>query len=150
MGISFRLLSVEDIGDLRELLENDGMLYHPQYLAHFLCHPELALSARSKKIDRWEWPAVISCRGWMERPCFFCIRWTFYPLSKDVELTAVFMVWLADYDRKLRCSELFVITDKENPRACRVYEKAGGKSEYDNEVVYVIDYEKVENGEDGA
>lgn len=29
MGISFRLLSVEDIGDLRELLENDGMLYHP-------------------------------------------------------------------------------------------------------------------------
>lgn len=35
MGISFRLLSVEDIGDLRELLENDGMLYHPQYLAHF-------------------------------------------------------------------------------------------------------------------
>lgn len=54
MGISFRLLSVEDIGDLRELLENDGMLYHPQYLAHFLCHPELALSARSKKIDQWE------------------------------------------------------------------------------------------------
>ena len=51
MGISFRLLSVEDIGDLRELLENDGMLY-PQYLAHFLCHPELALSARSKKIDQ--------------------------------------------------------------------------------------------------
>lgn len=46
--------------------------------------------------------------------------------------------------------ELFVITDKENPRACRVYEKAGGKSEYDNEVVYVIDYEKVENGEDGV
>ena len=54
MGISFRLMSVEDIGDLRELLENDGMLYHPQYLAHFLCHPELALSARSKKIDQWE------------------------------------------------------------------------------------------------
>lgn len=74
----------------------------------------------------------------------------FYPPGKDVELTAVFMVWLADYDRKLRCSELFVITDKENPRACRVYEKVGGKSEYDNEVVYVIDYEKVENGEDGV
>ena len=81
---------------------------------------------------------------------FFLYSLDILPAWQGRGVDSRFMVWLADYDRKLRCSELFVITDKENPRACRVYEKAGGKSEYDNEVVSVIDYEKVENGEDGV
>ena len=81
---------------------------------------------------------------------FFLYSLDILPAWQGRGVDSRFMVWLADYYRKLRCSELFVITDKENPRACRVYEKAGGKSEYDNEVVYVIDYEKVENGEDGV
>lgn len=58
------------------------------------------------------------------------------------------MAWLSDYAKNLGCSELFVITDKGNPRACRVYEKAGGKSEYSDEIVYVIDYEKEKTGKD--
>ena len=35
-------------------------------------------------------------------------------------------------------SECFVITDKGNKRACRVYEKAGGKNDFEDEIVYVI------------
>ncbi|HAQ0089685.1 TPA: GNAT family N-acetyltransferase, partial [Enterococcus faecium] len=40
------------------------------------------------------------------------------------------------------CSEMFLITDKGNPRACHVYEKLGGKNDYKDEIVYVYDYEK--------
>ena len=29
--------------------------------------------------------------------------------------------------KRLDCSEMFLITDKGNPRACHVYEKLGGK-----------------------
>lgn len=43
---------------------------------------------------------------------------------------------------ELGCSEMFVITDKENSRACHVYEKLGGINDYDDKVVYVYSYEK--------
>lgn len=123
MGISFRLLSVEDIGDLRELLENDGMLYHPQYLAHFLCHPELALSARSKKIDQWEWACCYLLPRLDGKTMFFLYSLDILPAWQGRGVDSRFMVWLADYDRKLRCSELFVITDKENPAPAEFMKK---------------------------
>lgn len=52
------------------------------------------------------------------------------------------MQFIKDYSIKLGCSEMFVITDKENPRACHLYEKLGGKNDYEDEVVYVYDYIK--------
>ena len=47
---------------------------------------------------------------------------------------------IADYARESGYSELFVITDKGNPSACRIYEKAGGKNDFEDEIVYVIDF----------
>ena len=46
--------------------------------------------------------------------------------------------YAVDYSRKNGFSECFVITDKGNKRACRIYEKAGGKNDYEDEIVYVI------------
>ena len=47
-----------------------------------------------------------------------------------------------EYSKEIGCSEMFLITDKGNPRACHVYEKLGGKNDYKDEIVYVYDYEK--------
>ena len=49
--------------------------------------------------------------------------------------------FIKNYSIEIGCSEMFVITDKGNPRACHVYEKLGGKNDYEDEVVYVYDYE---------
>jgi len=46
--------------------------------------------------------------------------------------------YVVDFSRKNGFSECYVITDKGNKRACRIYEKAGGKNDYENEIVYVI------------
>ena len=46
--------------------------------------------------------------------------------------------FVVDYTKENGYSECFVITDKGNKRACRIYEKAGGKNDYENEIVYVI------------
>jgi len=46
--------------------------------------------------------------------------------------------YVVNYARQNGYSESFVITDKRNKPACRIYEKAGGKSYYDDEIVYVI------------
>ena len=39
--------------------------------------------------------------------------------------------YIKDYSKKLGCSEMFVITDKGNTRACHVYEKVGLYRFYD-------------------
>ena len=39
MGILFRPMDTADIGSLRELLEDDGMIYHPEYLNRFFASP---------------------------------------------------------------------------------------------------------------
>ena len=44
---------------------------------------------------------------------FFLYSLDILPAWQGRGVDSRFMVWLADYDRKLRCSELFVITDKE-------------------------------------
>lgn len=51
------------------------------------------------------------------------------------------LFFIKAYSKKIGCSEMFVITDKGNARACHVYEKLGGKNDIDDEIVYVYDYE---------
>ena len=46
--------------------------------------------------------------------------------------------YVVDFSRENGFSECYVITDKGNKRACRIYEKAGGKNDYEDEIVYVI------------
>ena len=46
--------------------------------------------------------------------------------------------YIVNYSAINGYSECFVITDKGNKRACRIYEKAGGKSDYEDEIVYII------------
>ena len=53
--------------------------------------------------------------------------------------------YIGDYSKKIGCSEMFIITDKGNSRACHVYEKLGGKNDYEDEIVYVYDYEEGNN-----
>ena len=50
--------------------------------------------------------------------------------------------YIKDYSMEIGCSEMFIITDKGNSRACHVYEKLGGRNDYEEEVVYVFDYKK--------
>ena len=46
-----------------------------------------------------------------------------------------------DYAKGLGCSEMFLITNRSNISACKCYEKAGGISEANDDVLYVYDFE---------
>jgi ribosomal protein S18 acetylase RimI-like enzyme len=46
--------------------------------------------------------------------------------------------FVVDYSKANGFSECYVMTDKSNKRACRIYEKAGGKNDYEDEIIYVI------------
>jgi ribosomal protein S18 acetylase RimI-like enzyme len=51
--------------------------------------------------------------------------------------------YAVDFSRENGFSECYVITDKGNKRACRIYEKSGGKNDYEDEIVYVIKNKKI-------
>ena len=49
--------------------------------------------------------------------------------------------YVVDYTKENDFFECFVITNKANLPACKTYEKAGGKSDYEDEIVYVVKHE---------
>ena len=50
------------------------------------------------------------------------------------------MIFARDYARKIGCKEMFLLTNKNNISACKCYEKAGGITPADDDVVYVYDF----------
>ncbi|HOO68328.1 MAG TPA: GNAT family N-acetyltransferase [Bacilli bacterium] len=57
-------------------------------------------------------------------------------------LGSMLMKYIVDYGKNNGFSESFVITNKGNLRACKVYEKVGFKNDIENEIVYVLEYDK--------
>ncbi len=47
------------------------------------------------------------------------------------------MNYIKEYSKKIGCSKMFLITNKSNISACKCYEKAGGLSKADDDIVYV-------------
>ena len=50
------------------------------------------------------------------------------------------MIYTRDYVKNIGCKEMFLVTNKSNISACRCYEKAGGISEANDDIVYVYDF----------
>jgi len=79
-----------------------------------------------------------------KEPQFFIYSVDIHPAYQDRGYGSRFVQYVVDWARDNGFSESFVPTDKDNPRACRVYEKAGMKhSENDCDRMYVVEY-KVE------
>ena len=75
-------------------------------------------------------------------PQFFIYSVDIHAAYQDRGYGTRFIRHVLDWAEKNGCSESFVLTDKDNPRACRAYEKAGmTHSENDCERMYVADYE---------
>lgn len=64
------------------------------------------------------------------------------PRLQNMGIGSKLFRFVVDYSRENGYSECFVITDKGNKRACRIYEKAGGKNDFEDEIVYVIKHDK--------
>ncbi len=51
------------------------------------------------------------------------------------------MTYTKDYVKSIGCKEMFLMTNKSNTSACKCYEKSGGISEANDDVVYVYNFE---------
>ncbi len=145
MQLSFRPLTGADVLIMEPLLKEDGMVFDLNCLYGFFGAPNTC----SFGAFDGERLVGMAYAYLLPRPdgktMFFLYSLGLLEPWQNKGIGTQFMAWLTDYAREIGCSELFVITDKGNPRACRIYEKAGGKSDYEDEIVYVIDFEKEES-----
>lgn len=74
------------------------------------------------------------------KPQFFVYSLDVAPSFQNKGIGTKLFQYVVDYSKAFGDSECFVITDKGNKAACRVYEKAGGKNDHDDEIVYVIQH----------
>ena len=61
---------------------------------------------------------------------------------RDKGIGSQFMKFIFEFAKNNNFSEVFLITDRGNPRACRVFEKTGLTSGIPNEICYVYEFIK--------
>ena len=143
MNLSFEPLQKDDIPQIEEII-NGFMTYNPERIQAFLSgERNIALVAKyNGKIIGLIYGYSLS-RMDGEAPQFFIYSVDIHSDYQDMCYGTQFMKFVVDWAKENGFSESFVITDRDNPRACRVYEKAGMKySENDCDRIYVIEYNK--------
>ena len=140
--MEYKLLERKDIELMEEVLKDDNMTYNKIKLEEFLNNNN-SLGFIAKENTN----IVGFAYGYtLLRPdgknMFYLHSIGMLPSYQNRGYGTKLLEFIKDYSIKIGCSEMFVITDKGNPRACHLYEKLGGKNDYEDEIVYVYDYDK--------
>ena len=142
MSLSFELMQEADIPSIREIVEG-FMAFNPEQIKSYLS--ETQNTAHIAKLDGTTIGLIYGyslTRLDGKEPQFFIYSVDIHPAYQDRGYGSRFVQYVVDWARDNGFSESFVPTDIDNPRACRVYEKAGMKhSENDCDRMYVVEYE---------
>ena len=141
MNVSFEILQEKDIPSLKEIIEG-FMKYNLEQIKVFLSEKQnIALIAKidDKTIGLIYGYSLTRMDG--KAPQFFIYSVDIHPAYQDKGYGSRFVQYAVDWARNNGFSESFVPTEKDNIRACRVYEKAGMTyNEKDCDRGYVIEY----------
>lgn len=140
--MEYKLLEKEDLELMEEVLIDDGMVFDVEYLTRFIDDKNAYcfIAKENNKVVGFAYAYSLT------RPdgknMFYLHSIGMLPNYQNNGYGSALLSYIKNFSKELGCSEMFVITDKGNPRACHVYEKLGGINDYEDEVVYVYDYEK--------
>jgi ribosomal protein S18 acetylase RimI-like enzyme len=139
-NIEIRLIKEDDIPNMKEIIEDDGMVYNADNIIDFV-----------KEENNYGFIILVDNKIVGLSYCYNLLRLDgkkmLYMHSigilkeyQNQGLGTKLVQYIVDYGKANSFSECFVITDKGNPRACHVYEKVGGKNDYEDEIFYVFNY----------
>jgi len=134
------MLRSEDIPQLKEILED--YMESPQQAGIFMSEKQnIAIVAKlNNKIIGFVYGYSLT-RLDAKLPQFFIYSVDIHPAYQDKGYGSQLMQYVIDWAGNNGFSESFVLTHKDNPRACRVYEKAGmSYSTNDCERMYEVKY----------
>ena len=135
-------IKITDILKLKEMINIAGMSFNSYQLEKFLSEKQnlVFIAKEDDNIIGLLYGYELT-RMDVDRPQFFIYSVDIHPNYQNKGYGTQLVKCSVDYAKKHNFSESFVITEKNNIGACRVYEKAGGKySKEDCDRVYNIDY----------
>ena len=140
--MEYKVFEEQDIELMKDVLKDDNMIFNKGFLNNFINDNNAFgfIAKDNNNIVGFAYAyTLLRPDG---KTMFYLHSIGMLPDYQNNGYGTKLMQFIKDYSIKLGCSEIFVITDKGNPRACHLYEKLGGKNDYEDEVVYVYDYIK--------
>lgn len=141
MNLSFKMLTEKDISSIKEIIEW-FIEYDYEQIKVFLSEKQnIAIVAKldGKTIGLIYGYSLTRIDG--KSPQFFIYSVDIHSAYQDKSYGSQLVQYVVDWARNNGFCESFVLTDKDNPRACRVYEKAGmTHSKNDCDRMYVAEY----------
>jgi len=140
--MEIKKLDITDIELMEEVLKDDDMVFNKDFLKSFINdnHNFGFIVKQDNKIVGLAYAySLLRPDG---KNMFYLHSIGLLPEYQDKGFGTQLLNYILEYAKSNNYSECFVITDKGNPRACRLYEKLGGKNDFENEIVYVYDFEK--------
>ena len=138
--MEYKLFDEKDIDLMEDVLLDDNMVFNRSFLENFIKDKNAYgfVVKNNDKIVGFAYAyTLLRPDG---KTMFYLHSIGMLPEYQNKGYGTKLLDYIKNYSKELGCSEMFVITDKGNPRACHVYEKLGGKNDYENEIVYVYDY----------
>lgn len=133
-----RILSYGDAEGLREFVENEGAIFDKEKIKAFFDAPGMLAFGwiSGEKIAGFAYGFAM--RAPDGDTMFYLHSVDVLPEYQNRGRGSAMFQYIVDYAKGRGFSEVFLATIKSNASACRIYEKAGAKSDYDDEVVYVV------------
>jgi len=134
--INFKRLIAEDIALMKNIIESDGKKFLPQNIEKFLADDRVY--AFGVKINNKIMGLIYgySLIRMDNKPMFYIHEVDILPEYQNMGIGSKFIKYVIEYAKDNGFSKCFLITEKKNYRACRIYEKAGGINTNDDEIVY--------------
>ena len=139
--IQIKKLERADIPLMGEVLADDRMVFNPEFLENFVDDPRsfgFLVKSGGKIVGFAYAYALLRPDG---KTMFYLHSIGLLPEYQDQGMGTRLLAYILDYAKSGGYSECFVITDRGNPRACHMYEKLGGRNGYEDEIVYVYEFE---------
>lgn len=139
--MEYKILEEKDLEFMEDVLKDDNMIFNIDYLKEFVNNKNSYgfIAKEENSIVGFAYAYTLLRPDGKEM--FYLHSIGMLPKYQNNGYGTKLLSFIKDYSKKIGCSEMFVITDKGNQRACHVYEKLGGINDIDNEIVYVYDYE---------
>lgn len=141
--MEIKLLEKEDIHLMREVLEDDGMSFDEKNIITFINTPNnygfIAKNDDERIVGFSYCYSLVRPDG---RVMFYMHSIGVLPAFQDCGIGTKMLEYIIKFAKDNGMSEVFVITDRGNARACHVYEKVGFLSEIPDEVCYVNEFNK--------
>jgi GNAT superfamily N-acetyltransferase len=139
--MEYKLLEENEISLMGDVLKDDNMIFNEDFLRNFIKSENSYgfIAKEDNKVVGFAYAyALLRPDG---RTMFYLHSIGMLPEYQNQGYGTELMKFIKEFAINNGCSEMFVLTDRGNPRACHVYEKLGGKNDYEDEVCYVYDFE---------